>query len=131
MVRYGRVPVLIVDDEPSIHHLLGRLFAWHRVPTLHASSFATALDLASRHAISAIVLDLRLHAAESGLDLLRWLRASPVYRQLPVCVFTGNVTLNEDEDAAVTYHSAEVFFKGKDLNRLVERVAAASAHRAA
>lgn len=131
MVRYGRIPVLIVDDEPSIHQLLGRLFGWHRIPTLHASSFATALDLASRHAISAMVLDLRLQAAESGLDLLRWLRASPAYRQLPVCIFTGSVTLNEDEEAAVTYHDAEVFFKGKDLNRLVERIAAATTHRAA
>ena len=118
--------VLVVDDEPAIHRLLERMLATRGVGAVHANSFAVALDAASRQSVSAIVLDLHLRVAESGLDVLRWLRASPAYGSVPVFVFTGTEVLSEEEEAAVTYYGAEVFFKAGDVKALVDRLPAVS-----
>ncbi len=114
--------VLVVDDDPSIHRLLGRLLTLHGFTDLHAETLSQTIEIAEGGHVDALILDLGLRGAQSGLDILRWLRARPRYAETPVLILTGSTTLSEDQEAAIEHHGARVFFKPQKMNLLIEHL---------
>ena len=67
-----------------------------------------------------LLLDLKLPEM-SGLEVLRWIRADPNYKRLPVIVLTNSV---QDNDARQAYEAGanSYVIKPTDFNQLVETV---------
>src|ERR1044071_4507030 len=85
--------ILVVDDDQDSCDLLREIFSaegWHVDTALSPSQ---AFNLAEKEKIDLVVSDVNLEANQSGLDLLKDLRA-----QCPVILVTGFGTL----DSAVT-----------------------------
>jgi DNA-binding NtrC family response regulator len=85
--------ILVVDDDQESCELLREIFSaegWHVDTALSPSQ---AFNVAEREKIDLVVSDVNLEANQSGLDLLKDLRA-----QCPVILVTGFGTL----DSAVT-----------------------------
>ena len=84
---------------------------FHPIP---AQNVDMALRLLGTERVDAIVLDLRLPDPtglhRSGLDLLRFVRATIEHAQIPVIVFTG-APLSTSEEEIVRNNRARVFFK--------------------
>ncbi|BCS33965.1 hypothetical protein TBR22_A31930 [Luteitalea sp. TBR-22] len=79
---------LLVDDEPTVCLLLGRILArdFDCVATPAANGLE-ALDLLSRHAYDFMVLDLLMPVMD-GLEALRAIRADQRLRELPIMVMS-------------------------------------------
>ena len=87
--------ILVVDDDRESCELLREIFCaegWH-VDT--ALSPTQAFSVANKEKIDLVVSDINLEANQSGLDLLRDLRA-----QCPVILVTGFGTLDSAVEAA-------------------------------
>lgn len=87
--------ILVVDDDRDSCELLREIFCaegWH-VDT--ALSPTQAFSVAEKEKIDLVVSDINLEANQSGLDLLRDLRA-----QCPVILVTGFGTLDSAVEAA-------------------------------
>ncbi len=87
--------ILVVDDDRDSCELLREIFCaegWH-VDT--ALSPTQAFSVAEKEKIDLVVSDINLEASQSGLDLLRDLRA-----QCPVILVTGFGTLDSAVEAA-------------------------------
>src|ERR1700738_536179 len=77
-------PVLVVDDDPAVRHLISDYFGQHGIKTVSATGRSVARQLAGGDA-SAIILDLHL-GQDDGFDLLREIRSSS---DVPVIILTG------------------------------------------
>jgi len=87
-----------------------------------AETLSQAISIADRHRIGAVILDLGLSGAQSGLDVLRWFRSRGDHLELPILILTGERILSEDQEAAIAHHRAELFFKPQNLRALIDRL---------
>ena len=81
--------LLVVDDEPTVLHIFGRVFRSEDLVLRTASSGAEALQVLSESAVDAVVLDIVLPDA-SGLDVFQQIRAKD--SRLPVVFMTAGGT---------------------------------------
>jgi DNA-binding response OmpR family regulator len=114
--------VLIVDDDAAVRDLLGRMLGLRGLAAMPAETLSQAIAIADNHPIGAVILDLGLSGAQSGLDVLRWLRSRGDHMQLPVLILTGERILTEEQEAAIAHHRAELFFKPQNLRELIDRL---------
>lgn len=87
--------ILVVDDDQDSCELLREIFCaegWHVDTALNPSQ---AFSVAEKEKIDLVVSDVNLEANQSGLDLLKDLRA-----QCPVILVTGFGTLDSAVEAA-------------------------------
>src|ERR1043166_7734737 len=87
--------ILVVDDDQDSCDLLREIFSaegWHVDTALTPSQ---AYNVAKKEKIDLVVSDVNLEANQSGLDLLKDLRA-----QCPVILVTGFGTLDSAVEAA-------------------------------
>jgi DNA-binding NtrC family response regulator len=87
--------ILVVDDDQDSCELLREIFSaegWHVDTALNPTQ---AFSLAEKEKIDLVVSDVNLEADQSGLDLLKDLRA-----QCPVILVTGFGTLDSAVEAA-------------------------------
>lgn len=69
--------------------------------------------------IAAMILDVGLQGADTGLDLLTTIRARPGYGKAPILIFTGGV-LTPEEALLITRHRAFLFHKPEGVDTLVK-----------
>ena len=85
--------VLIVDDEPNIRRMLGSLLRAEGYRTREAGSALGALAEVQGEEPDAVLMDLYMEGAETGLDALPRLReAAP---DLPVIMMSGRASLSD------------------------------------
>src|SRR4030081_2204800 len=82
--------IVVVDDDPSLRHMVIKYLEDHNVPTKAASNKAELNRHLQASLPSLIILDLRL-GQDDGLDLLREIRA---YSDIPVIITTGIVSVH-------------------------------------
>src|SRR6476619_7700022 len=87
--------ILVVDDDQDSCDLLREIFSVEGWCVHTALNPAQALRVAGKEKIDLVVSDVNLEASQSGLDLLRDLRA-----QCPVILVTGFGTLDSAVEAA-------------------------------
>ena len=68
-------PILVVDDDPAVRHLISDYFGQHGLQTVSAMSRSAMARQLAGGDISAIILDLHF-GQDNGLDLLREIRSS-------------------------------------------------------
>jgi CheY-like chemotaxis protein len=89
--------ILIVDDEPRVAYFLSKALEHsnqdYRVSVAHSGE--EALDVLNRSSVDLLVTDLRMPGI-SGLDLIRWVRASsPETRTILITAY-GNDEVEEE-----------------------------------
>src|SRR6476659_11234538 len=87
--------ILVVDDDRDSCELLREIFGAEGWYVDTAISPTQAFSVAEKEKIDLVVSDINLEASQSGLDLLRDLRA-----QCPVILVTGFGTLDSAVEAA-------------------------------
>src|SRR6478609_11870586 len=87
--------ILVVDDDQDSCELLREIFSAEGWLVDTALTPTQAFSLAEKEKIDLVVSDINLEANQSGLDLLRDLRA-----QCPVILVTGFGTLDSAVEAA-------------------------------
>ena len=65
--------LLVIDDEPSIHFSIGRVFSQEAIQVISAESAEDGLRLAADESPDVILLDIRL-GDRSGLEVFQDLR---------------------------------------------------------
>jgi DNA-binding NtrC family response regulator len=105
---------LIVDDEPSIHELLGRVIEDAGFEVVASNSGSEALDYLAEHHVDLAAVDLRMPGI-NGLDVLRAIReADPDCR---VLLMSGQATM-EDAVDAIKLGAIDCLTKPFDFARL-------------
>ena len=92
---------------------------------LQAGSVSAALQVLGTERVDAIVLDIRLPDEtglhRSGLSLLKFVRATGEYAELPVLIFTGQ-PLSPLEEEVVRVNSGALFYKPQQFTALLHHL---------
>jgi DNA-binding response OmpR family regulator len=78
--------ILIVDDDPSVRHMLGRVLRDENYEVLSAANGQDGLQMAAQEGVDLLLLDLRMPKV-SGCEVLRQLALSRP--GLPVIIITA------------------------------------------
>lgn len=98
-----QLKVLIVDDNQAHGEGLTELLQIKGLTTFHASNGAEGMQLATRHSVDAVLLDIHLPDM-SGLEVCRLLRKEPATANVAVIFHSGSSgPLYHQGDAFLTY----------------------------
>jgi CheY-like chemotaxis protein len=121
--------VLIVDDEPSLRRLVGRVLTQNfDVTCLEAPDGAAAMTELHSTPVDVVVLDLDMPVMD-GLETLEAIRQTPALRATPVVMVTGRPA-EERIRAALNLGLATVLLKPFSTEALCARVRPILAARA-
>lgn len=116
--------VIVVDDDPVVMHLIGKVLERAHVEVAAVSSGAKALDLLrERPGQAALVfVDLAMPGI-SGVELARQIREQPGLAALPIVAVTANFgPESRDELEAVGIHEIiEKPFRNDQLTDVLRR----------
>ncbi len=120
-------PILLVDDEALTRDFYGDLLAEHGFRVFAARSGAEGLELARRHPVETVILDIMMPGI-SGLEVLEGLRAEDP--DLPVIMLTAHAS-SRNAIAALKLGAFDFIVKGLDPDLVVLAVHRAIRHRRA
>ena len=112
--------VLVLDDDASVRRTMRRFLETYGYGAVDAVTYEDALRLLHNTPdIFAVILDIRLGGAHTGLDMLEPLRASPEFADIPVLIMTGGF-VNDAEEALIARHRAHLFYKPEGFDTLLD-----------
>lgn len=121
----SRAAILVVEDETSLRTTMCATLTLMGFMTHQAESVDAALKILGTERVDALVLDVRLPdptgLQQSGLHLLRYLRATPEHVHLPVLIFTG-VPLSASDEELVRVNAGHVFYKPQPYMVLINQL---------
>src|SRR3954452_4136672 len=112
--------VLVVDDDPSMRHMLADYLADHEFLVEMASDGGEMAQVLGRGPVGLVLLDLKLPDAH-GLNLLRTLRSESA---TPVIVVTGHRREEVDRVVGLELGEDDYLTKPFGLRELLARVRA-------
>ncbi|HUC38281.1 MAG TPA: response regulator transcription factor [Acidimicrobiales bacterium] len=127
-VTKAHARLLVVDDDPEVRSMLGRLLEAEGYRTDHAATGAEALESLSRHLSDLVILDVTLDG-ENGFDILATIRRS---YDVPVIMLTGRhdesdrvlgLRLGADDYVAKPFSSPELAARVASVLRRLDRSA--------
>ena len=113
--------VLLVDDAPEIHRLLGVKLRNDDLTLLSAFGGEEALDIAEDLQPSLMLLDLNMPGID-GLETLRRLKDQPNTVQVPVIILSGSTT-SSDKVVSFELGATDYVTKPFDVPELRARIA--------
>jgi two-component system chemotaxis response regulator CheY len=123
---------LVVDDDPVIRRLVCAMLRTAAIPAVQAEDGQEAWDLLQRETIDVVITDRSMPKMD-GLQLLRAMRASPAYANIPVIMLTGTLASEAAPEASI--EGADAFLRkivsSRELIDTVNSVIARAAQRAA
>jgi CheY-like chemotaxis protein len=105
--------VLLVDDDPQIHHLIGTMLTREGYRVEHAAGGAEALELARELMPAVILLDVMMPQVD-GWTVLGTLKNDPVLADIPVVI----VSLLDERPLGLSLGAAEFLTKPIDRSQL-------------
>lgn len=118
-----RAVVLVAEDEASLRSTMCAFLTLKNFFPLGAENVEAALKILGAEHVDAIVLDIRLPDPTgrhgSGLNLLKFLRATTEYARVPVIILTGRPLSPADRET-VLVHRAHVFYKAQPYTVLFD-----------
>ncbi|MGE0715003.1 MAG: response regulator [Alphaproteobacteria bacterium] len=109
--------ILVVDDDPNVHNLLGAILAKEGFVAIHAYEGEEALEMARTERPALITLDVMMPKV-NGWSVLTALKADKDISHIPVVM----VTINDDRGLGYSLGAAEFVTKPIDRGRLVSIV---------
>jgi PAS domain S-box-containing protein len=109
--------VLLVDDDPQIHHLIGTMLSREGYRVEHASSGGEALARARALRPAVILLDVLMPHVD-GWTVLGSLKSDPELADIPVVI----VSLLDERPLGLSLGAAEFLTKPVDRNLLIDTV---------
>lgn len=108
--------LLVVDDDPMIHKMLGFAFKNESVDLVSKLNGEDAKQTIIRdsHDIQAIILDWEMPGGMNGLDLLKWLKKQEQHKDIPVIMLTSHSDKNDIQkgiDAGAYYYITKPYNK--------------------
>ncbi|HXI12369.1 MAG TPA: response regulator [Thermoanaerobaculia bacterium] len=83
-----RPKILVIDDDQPLLLLMKNILSEFRFEALVASSGTQALAMARAENPELILIDKNMPGM-SGEDVIRQLKADPIFRQIPILVLSG------------------------------------------
>lgn len=119
----GHLPVcvLVVEDDEESSRLMCELFALRGYLAHHASTGASAIELAREHAPSLILMDIQLPDMD-GTIVLSTLRESPITARIPVVAVTA-FAMNGDRERFLASGFDGYLSKPINVSTLVDEMA--------
>ncbi len=114
--------ILVVDDDANLRHLLERELSAAGYRVTQAASGVEAIERARRHPPSLVLLDLTLPDLD-GVEVLRWLKASPATARIGVLLVSGRCS-EDDRIAGLQLGADDYIGKPFSLRELLLRVQA-------
>ena len=118
-----RAVILVVEDDVSLRTTMCAVLTLKNYFPVPAENVDAALKILGAEHVDAIVLDVRLPDPtgryRSGLNLLKFIRATSEYVNVPVIVFTGGELSHYEEELART-NGAHVFYKPQPYSILFD-----------
>jgi signal transduction histidine kinase/DNA-binding response OmpR family regulator len=111
--REGLRPVLVIDDDPTVHDLMQRFLSKEGVHVVTAASGEEGLRLAHALHPVAITLDVLMPSMD-GWAVLAALKADPALADIPVIM----LTIMDDKHMGYTLGATDYLTKPIDWNRL-------------
>lgn len=102
--------VLVVDDDQSTRDMLGRMLAKEGWRVREAANGAECLEQLASAVPAVMLLDLMMPEID-GFEVLRAIRQTPAWRDIPVVIVTSK-DLSRDELEWLRGHALDVFQKG-------------------
>lgn len=113
--------ILLIEDEPDIVAMYQLKFSASGFDFYSANTTATGKQMVIEKKPEVILLDIKI-GEESGLDLLKDLKADAATKDIPVLLFS-NAYQKEFEKQGLELGAQEYLLKSKLLpNEVVERV---------
>ncbi len=109
--------VLLVDDDPQIHHLIGTMLAREGYRVDHASGGREALERARAVRPAVILLDVMMPQID-GWAVLGTLKSDPALSDIPVVI----VSLLDERPLGLTLGAAEFLNKPVDRAKLITTI---------
>jgi DNA-binding response OmpR family regulator len=106
--RTGRV--LIVDDDEGVTQTFAGILSLEGLTVRTAMNAYDGLREAETFHPDAIIVDLRMPLV-NGVGFLYRLRERAAWRQVPVAIITGDVSLDEEYTTELHNLGAEIWFK--------------------
>jgi CheY-like chemotaxis protein len=117
-VAEAQLLVLVLDDEKNIRRIMRTHLERHAYAAVEAETVDAAVAIMHNLPVNAVILDVRLPGAQSGLDVLAALRRMPEMAIVPVLIVTGSV-LSEAEERQVARGRAHVIYKPEGFETIV------------
>jgi signal transduction histidine kinase/CheY-like chemotaxis protein len=109
--------VLLVDDDPQIHHLIGTMLAREGYRVDHAAGGREALERARAVRPAVILLDVMMPQID-GWAVLGTLKSDPALSDIPVVI----VSLLDERPLGLTLGAAEFLNKPVDRAKLITTI---------
>jgi len=109
--------VLLVDDDPQIHHLIGTMLSREGYHVDHAASGAEAIERARSLRPAVILLDVLMPQVD-GWTVLGTLKSDPELADIPVVI----VSLLDERPLGLSLGAAEFLTKPVDRVQLIDTV---------
>lgn len=115
--------ILVADDDPAMREFAAHVLSDAGYNVRVAMDIPQAIACLRLPGVSAAVLDMLFVNSDgrSGLDVLRFIRASPNFEHVPVVILTG-FPLNHSVIAEVQALRGELWHKPVDAAFLVQRL---------
>jgi len=121
----SRAAILVVEDDVRLRTTMCASLTLMGYAPLQAGSVSAALQVLGTERVDAIVLDIRLPDEtglhRSGLSLLKFVRATGEYAELPVLIFTGQ-PLSPLEEEVVRVNRGALFYKPQQFSALLHHL---------
>ena len=109
--------ILLIDDDPQVHDLLGQMLNREGYRIEHATSGPDALTMVQKVRPSAILLDIMMPQVD-GWTVLSALKRDPDLADIPVII----VSMLDERPLGLSLGAAEFLTKPIDRSRLVDVV---------
>lgn len=113
MAERIRPVILVVDDDPFQHKLLGQILEHENLELVYAESGAGALGVLRRRRPDLILMDVRMPDID-GIEVTRRLKAAAPFAGIPIVMITGQ---GEKNTVVESQKAGAVDFVVKPFNR--------------
>ncbi len=118
--------ILIVDDEIEILNLIESYLIKSEInkdQILTAIDGEIAIEIIKKGQIGLILLDIKM-PQKSGLDVCDFLKSSPLFRQIPVIIISGNIDTQTLQEV-VQFEVKNVLVKPFNYHKIVDKMCSA------
>jgi DNA-binding response OmpR family regulator len=114
--------LLLVEDALTTRCILEQHFARAGCDVLQAADPDTALMRLKAASVDMVILDLRLGADRSGLEVLEQMRLQERYVSVPVVILTAVTKVSPEEQEIIERLGAQLLYKWQGFREIVQQL---------